>query len=153
MSNVQLPVYCSTCRVFPGFPDFYKYYSIGSGNYFILLQQIGHWTIGHVQFIKRTTPSLPSMDHCYEPISWKNATQYKRETARIRQEYYDNNARSLSQLLPGQKVVLQNPLSKRWTSFGEILKIQDTKRSYLVLCDDGKVLDRNRRLIRPVDLS
>ena len=38
LTNVQLPIYCSACRVFPGFQDFCKYSSIGSGNYFILLQ-------------------------------------------------------------------------------------------------------------------
>ena len=94
-------------------------------------------------------PSLPSMESCYQPISWKFASDFKRETARIRRQYYDNNARSLTELKVGQKVVLQDPINKRWLNFGEILKVQDTKRSYLVLTDSGKVFDRNRRLIRP----
>ena len=98
-------------------------------------------------------PSLPCMESCYEPISWNFASEYKKETARIRRQYYDSNARSLKELKVGQKVVVQDPINKRWIHFGEILKVQDTKRSYLVLTDFGKVWDRNRRLIRPVDIS
>ena len=98
-------------------------------------------------------PSLPSLESCYQPISWKSASEHKKETARLRRQYYDNNARTLKELKVNQRVVVQDPLSKRWTHFGEILKIQDTKRSYLVLCDSGKILDRNRRLIRPVDIA
>ena len=98
-------------------------------------------------------PNLPSLINCYDAIDWETASDYKKETAKIRRQYYNQNARNLSQLKVNQRVVLQCPISKRWTTFGQILKIQDTMRSYLVQCDDGKILDRNRRLIRPVDIA
>ena len=95
-------------------------------------------------------PNLPSPKHCFMPIDWEVASEYKKQTAQIRRHYYDQNARTLSQLQPKQRVVIQDPISKRWTTFGEILKVQDTKRSYLVQCDNGRILDRNRRLLRPL---
>ena len=95
-------------------------------------------------------PNLPSPKHCFMPIDWEVASEYKKQTTQIRRHYYDQNARSLSQLQPNQRVVIQDPISKRWTTFGEILKVQDTKRSYLVQCDNGRILDRNRRLLRPL---
>ena len=98
-------------------------------------------------------PNLPSMPSCYEPIDWHSASEYKKETARIRKRYYDQNARNLSQLKVNQRVVVQCPKTKRWSAYGQILKVQDTMRSYLVQLEDGSILDRNRRLIRPVDIS
>ena len=96
-------------------------------------------------------PQLPSLLHCYEPIDWSDAERYKTETAALRRKYYDQNARSLSPLKKGQKVVLQNPDTKRWDEFGEVLKLQDTKRSYLIQVESGRIKDRNRRLLRPID--
>ena len=57
-------------------------------------------------------PSHPCLESCYQPISWKFASDYKKETARIRRQYYDNNARTLKELKVNQRVVVQDPLHK-----------------------------------------
>ena len=96
-------------------------------------------------------PQLPSLISVYNPIDWSEAERYKKETANLRRKYYNQNARTLSQLKVGQAVVIQCPKSKRWDEFGTILELQSTGRSYLVECESGAIKDRNRRLIRPVD--
>ena len=58
------------------------------------------------------------------------------------------HCRELSELLAGQKVYLQDPLSKQWEK-GTIVSGAGTPRSYIVQTDEGRELRRNRIHIRP----
>ena len=95
-------------------------------------------------------PELPSLDSVHEPIDWREVSEYKKATARIRQQYYDQNARSLRQLPVGTQVVIQDPISRRWCRFGSIKQTKKSTRSYIVECENGTLLERNRRFLRPL---
>jgi hypothetical protein len=57
----------------------------------------------------------------------------------------------LPALADGQRVRLQNPLTKRWDSLGVIVEARAHGRSYLVQRDEGgQPLVRNRRYLKPV---
>ena len=55
----------------------------------------------------------------------------------------------LPALEQGQRVTVQDPISKKWTKFG-VIQEQKRKRSYLVKLDNGSVKWRNRRFLKPV---
>ena len=51
----------------------------------------------------------------------------------------------------GAEVVLQNPVSKNWREFGQVIDfLPDRRRSYIIKTRDGIVRKRNRRFIREV---
>ena len=61
---------------------------------------------------------------------------------------YNNDAKSLPPLAVGEKVRMQNPLTKKWDQVGTIESVHQYGRSYNVKCDFG-TMRRNRRFLRP----
>ena len=61
-----------------------------------------------------------------------------------------DNGTPLAQLSIGQTVLLQNPLTKAWTSKGKITGIRPNGRSYNILMDNKKQFIRNRAFMRPI---
>ena len=61
---------------------------------------------------------------------------------------FDSRARALPPLEKGDRVVLQDPKTKRWDTFGHIDSARDDNRSYNITCDDGTAFLRNRRFIK-----
>ena len=55
--------------------------------------------------------------------------------------------RRLVPLQAGQQVWVQDPTSKRWTTFGTVVKVKG--RNYIVKMPSGNSLWRNRRHLRP----
>jgi len=55
----------------------------------------------------------------------------------------------LPELKPGQRVAVQDKVSKKWSSFGIIVD-SPRKRSYHVKLDSGAVVWRNRRFLKPI---
>ena len=49
----------------------------------------------------------------------------------------------------GQRVAIQDPVSKKWSKFGTVQE-QKRKRSYLVKIDNGPVHWRNRKFLKPI---
>ena len=56
----------------------------------------------------------------------------------------------LAPIAIGQTVLLQNPLTKAWTSQGKITGIRPNGRSYNILMDNKKEFIRNRAFMRPI---
>ena len=63
-------------------------------------------------------------------------------------ERYDRSTRRLKPLKPGTIVLIQDPLSKRWTKSGSIVSC-GKNRDYRVVTASGRVYWRNRRFLRP----
>jgi hypothetical protein len=61
-----------------------------------------------------------------------------------------NGKKEMELLQQGQKVFVQNPSSKRWTSTATIVKFGANNREYIIRNDDtGKEYRRNRRFLKP----
>jgi len=52
-------------------------------------------------------------------------------------------------LQPGQEVFIQDPITKRWTKEGKILRQAQNNREYMIETKSGKVFRRNRRFLKP----
>jgi hypothetical protein len=63
-------------------------------------------------------------------------------------ERYNAQSRSLRRLINGQSVAIYNNQDKSWNRHGIILECM-SNREYLVKVQSGRVLRRNRRLLRP----
>ena len=65
-------------------------------------------------------------------------------------------AYGLQQLHPGDRVRVQNPLTKKWSKLATVQSVRSSGRSYYVKVDDGNILLRNRvflKLLPSVDTS
>ena len=58
----------------------------------------------------------------------------------------------LPPLAVGQRVAVQDPVSKKWSKFGTIQEIK-RKRSYLIKIDNGPVYWRNRKFLKPIPVQ
>ena len=52
-------------------------------------------------------------------------------------------------LYPGQPVRMQDPGTKRWTRTGTVIGFGSNEREYQVRADNGRVLRRNRKFLKP----
>ena len=59
----------------------------------------------------------------------------------------------LKTLNSGQRVLVQNPISKSWDKKGIVLDVRPDGRSYEVNIDSGKFFVRNRAFLRPISDS
>ena len=59
--------------------------------------------------------------------------------------------KGLSLLYPGQRIRIQDPISKRWDKVGCIINFGVNNREYLVKVDDGNTYRRNRHFLKPQD--
>lgn len=98
-------------------------------------------------------PHLPALPSYYDPIDVSEADDMRRNVYLERKKSYDEHAREMSLLRPGQRVAIQDHVTQRWTKFGRVSHRRQSDRSYVVICDDGGELERNRRLLRPVGRS
>ena len=62
---------------------------------------------------------------------------------------YDAQARPLPKLCVGQRVLLQDPVSKRWDKAGTVMGVGHS-RNYEVVLPSGRAGWRNRRHLRPL---
>ena len=100
-------------------------------------------------FGRRLRTSLPSLDTAssFDPSLFVAARTASREDARRR---HDEHARPLHDLLPGDRVVVQDHQSNRWEDCGEVVREHENGRSFDIELEDGSVLRRNRRFLRAI---
>ena len=65
------------------------------------------------------------------------------------EDYYNRRARRLPQWHQDQRVLVQHPQTKRWTTQATVIRKSATGRSYEVRDKHGKQFWRNRRMLRP----
>lgn len=63
-----------------------------------------------------------------------------------RRVHFDSRTKSLEELSIGDRVAIQDPVSKRWIKKGEIIE-SGHRRRYLVAFEDGSVKFRNRKFL------
>lgn len=78
----------------------------------------------------------------------KEETEHKViATQQNTRNYYDKTAHPLSDIQQGSHVVLQNPRTKLWDTYGVVVSV-DQHRKYHIKIKSGKVVIRNRRFLR-----
>jgi hypothetical protein len=84
-----------------------------------------------------------------ETRPWAAHKLWKEEKARISKKYFDRGTRALRELTPGEKVLVWH--NERWQN-GTVVQRMRRPRSYSVRIEEtGRVLERNRVLLRTVD--
>ena len=66
------------------------------------------------------------------------------------QNMESNPGTPLQQLQVDQRILLQDPISKKWECKGKITGIRSNGRSYNIILDSGKKFVRNRAFLRPI---
>lgn len=88
-------------------------------------------------------------------FEWQNSFANAEEQSELIhnkiKEHFDKNTTTLSKLTIGMSVIIQDTKSKRWNRNGIIVAI-GRFRDYFIKLASGRVLWRNRRLLRPVPL-
>ena len=68
-------------------------------------------------------------------------------TSKVKQQF-DQNAKDMPRLQIDDKLLLYHHDKKNWSIKGQIIRLGDTERSYIVKTDNGSVLARNRKDIK-----
>ena len=62
-------------------------------------------------------------------------------------ENYNRKAHDLAELVVGNHVLIQHPLTKQWSTTGIVVEL-GPNRDYLIKTEAGRVYRRNRRFLR-----
>lgn len=102
-------------------------------------------------FGRRLRGALPMTDHHLNPkYKYKNFAHLREKKRSETRYYYNRGSSKLAQLSPGQKVVVQNNVTKVWEPAVIVELDQHKPRSYLVQMDhNGHKLVRNRKFLKP----
>ena len=101
-------------------------------------------------FLQRPSRSLlPNSQNQFLKIVENDANRKKKAMKTLDQKHRRYNR---DQFSDGERVIIQDPISKRWTKEGTIQSSRPThtgqgSRSYEVLSDDGKSYLRNTRFL------
>ena len=79
----------------------------------------------------------------------QNEKQKLKDQRSKSEDYYNRRAQRLPQLHQDQRVLVQHPQTKRWTTQATVIRKSATGRSYEVRDEHGKQFWRNRRMLRP----
>ncbi|CAB3226275.1 unnamed protein product [Arctia plantaginis] len=90
---------------------------------------------------------LPFSKNKLKPKIMSYGVKYDNHIKNVK-NYYDKNAKPLSELNIGQKVFFKKTLDSNWIK-GTILKKCDEPRSYLVVDEKGIAYRRNRKYLMP----
>ena len=97
-------------------------------------------------FSRRQRTTLPTIPTSYDQLDTQEisaATNPNRKAKR----HIDKHSVILQPFNPGDSVVIQDPIKKKWDKYG-IIKSNVNDRSYEVKFNDNSILRRNRRFIR-----
>lgn len=97
---------------------------------------------GHRQ--RGLLPTLP-----VRPINQDHAISSRKESRRYAKDRFDSRASILPNLAIGDRVLLQDPVSKTWTMKGTVVSTLPSGRTYEIETDDAGKKIRNRRFLRP----
>jgi hypothetical protein len=103
---------------------------------------------------RRQRGALPTLDAALAPVDAAAAVEARRGTADAAATRHDAHARALSKLGEGDRVCVQDPVTRVWDKYAVIISVQPSGRSFeLEFEDSGKCSARNRRYLRPVSGS
>ncbi|TRY70704.1 hypothetical protein TCAL_13682, partial [Tigriopus californicus] len=101
-------------------------------------------------FLLRTM--MPVLPCALRKIGHRRTTEAELNRAQQYQNQkkaYDEHSRTLFTLKIGTQVRIQDPQTGRWEKVGEILRVRNNEKFYVVLCE-GKEYLRNRCFLKPV---
>ena len=105
-------------------------------------------------FSRKLRTNLPILDGNFDPLSKEEineAIAKKTELYHKRQIEYNKSAKDLPPLKKNQSVRIFNSLTSRWDTKGKVIYCdKNCGRSYRVETQNGNLLWRNRRYLRPV---
>ena len=102
-------------------------------------------------FGKRQYTKLPTLLFQHMLIDRHEALDKKSESLQRTFENFDNRAVQQTELALGDKVIIQDPISKLWVAKGEISQLLDDGLSYLIITEDGQELQRGLKLARKLE--
>ncbi|CAI9717439.1 Hypothetical predicted protein [Octopus vulgaris] len=82
------------------------------------------------------------------PIDQEETREKLAATQEKSQKYYNKHAQYLPEILGGQHVHTQDPITKTWVP-AQVVSRAETLRSYIIETESGRQLRRNRAHIRP----
>lgn len=105
----------------------------------------------------RPLRALVPMHHSKFEAGWKKIQAEVDAKATIlkerAQKYYNQGARDLKELKLGSIVRIQDHNTKLWNRIGEVVRTNPERRNYWIRTESGRVLRRNRRFLRPCNMS
>ena len=103
------------------------------------------WLFGRRQ--RTETPALPK---AYERITDETISEHesgRKEKMEKEKNRVDQHSKKLANLYNGDKIIIQNPITKRWDTKGTVIEKRKNGRSYLVKAN-GRYYTRNRIFLR-----
>ena len=83
------------------------------------------------------------------PFSREYTAEQMVNAQNLSAEYYNQNTRALPELVPGQRIRVQDQRSKMWSP-ARVIEQASTPRSYIIKKDDGGIIRRNRQHLKPI---
>ena len=86
---------------------------------------------------------------------WKSTMRDREYQSKVhmRQNFEIKNRKAKEPLSAGQKVVIQNHVSKKWSTYGEIIGPGINEFEYMIKTDGGSMLRRNHRFVKPIETT
>ncbi|GBM57642.1 hypothetical protein AVEN_225020-1 [Araneus ventricosus] len=100
-----------------------------------------------LMFNKRLRTKLPISNKLLNPELFKDVNIKLLRPQQTQKHYYDRSSKILTELKPGDKIVVQNVKTKIWEP-AVVLSKTKTPRSYKMKTLYGRVLVRNRTFLR-----
>lgn len=97
-----------------------------------------------------TRDCLPAHHRSFAPEWQKTADileKRERRSATLRVEHYNRHAHPLPDLEVGNRVLIQDPITKCWSTPGVVIEI-GANRDFLIKTVAGRIFRRNRRFLR-----
>ena len=105
-----------------------------------------------IVFNRPTRDLIPAHRRSFAP-EWQQVAAHLEKRARrareLQVQHYNRRAHPLPPLSIGDSVVIQNPITKRWSTLGSIVEVGPF-RNYLVKTPAGRLFRRNRRFLRVI---
>jgi hypothetical protein len=104
-------------------------------------------------FGRRQRTKIPGIPHLYHRIETERIREHE-EKRNINKEKeksrFDQKAKELPKLTTGDKVLIQDPKSRKWDEEGLVIA-RENERSYLVQRSNGTKFLRNRKMLKSYD--
>jgi hypothetical protein len=100
-----------------------------------------------LMFGRRTRGQLPMLSCAYDPIDQAEGRERRRKTQALNRAYSDRHTVKHPTIGTGDKVLVQDTISKLWNKKGIILETRENGRSFIINVD-GKRKLRNQKYLR-----
>ena len=103
-----------------------------------------------LMFGRAQKTAMPRLGVTHARIDYELAEEDRVNRDLAMKKTFDSGSRALPPLKIGDKVVMQDKASKKWTREGQVKEVDVNERSYVITFPDGGELRRNQRFLRKV---